>query len=234
MLLPTDLETNLQHVRARIAHAARVAGRAPADVTIVAATKYARVETVAALAAAGVDAFGENRLEAFAARRTALAPLHGLPLTWHFIGRLQSRKSRQLAECADCIETLCTLSAARQMQAASDEGMALPRLFVQVNTATDPAKAGVAPDELAAFLDALPHALSIDGLMTMPALAFDPERSRTAFASLRELAVDMRRKFAGRHELSALSMGTSQDFSVAVEEGATHVRLGRILYGQPE
>jgi uncharacterized pyridoxal phosphate-containing UPF0001 family protein len=110
----------------------------------------------------------------------------------------------------------------------------MPELFVQVNVADDPAKDGLQPDDLEEFLDGLPDGLRVSGLMTMPAFAADPTESRGAFSRLRALAGSMHERFGERHPVTSLSMGTSQDFDVAIQEGATHVRLGRILYVEQE
>lgn len=232
MLLPKPINENVRDAQRRIDVAARVSGRTGPDVTIVAATKYLDVDATHQLLAAGIGTIGESRLDAMLAKQQALTD--AMPARWHFIGPLQSRKAREVAAHVACIETLCSESAARKLAAWADEGNALPQMLVQVNTAADPAKDGILPDALPAFLASLPDQLSVDGLMTMPAFAADAEASRPAFAQLRELAERNREAYAGRHPLRELSMGTSQDFDVAVEEGATLVRLGRILYAQRE
>jgi uncharacterized pyridoxal phosphate-containing UPF0001 family protein len=134
------------------------------------------------------------------------------------------------------IHTLTTHSAARRLaQAAADERLAsLPEILIQVNVDEDPAKDGIAAAQVDAFLDTLPDEIAIAGFMTMPAWAEDPEQSRTAFAQLRGLRDELSANWQGRHSLMYLSMGTSQDFAVAIEEGATHVRLGRILFSGGE
>lgn len=233
MLLPKLINENVLDAQRRIDAAAHVSGRTGSDVTIVAATKYLDAAATKHLLDAGVTTIGESRLDAMVAKQQALGGAD-LPAHWHFIGRLQSRKAREVAGHAACIETLCSDSAARQLAAWVGEGNQQPQLLVQVNTAGDPAKDGILPDALPAFLASLPDQLIVDGLMTMPAFADDAESSRPAFAQLCALAARTREAFAGRHSLRELSMGTSQDFDVAVEEGATLVRLGRILYAQRE
>jgi uncharacterized pyridoxal phosphate-containing UPF0001 family protein len=149
---------------------------------------------------------------------------------WHFIGRLQSREVERIAARAVAIHTLSSASAVRRLERLADSGAQVPELLVQVNTSGDPAKDGLAPDDVAAFLDAMPASLRVNGLMTMPAFASDPELSRPAFRQLAELAAALRVTHGEQHPLRHLDMGTSQDAVVAVEEGATIVRLGRSLF----
>ena len=180
--------------------------------TIVAATKYVAVEDMPALAEAGVEVVGENRLQDLAAKHA----LYGDAFRWHFIGHLQSRKARDVSALCELLHSLDSLKAARRVE--------IPAL-VEVNLSGEATKGGVPPEELGAFLaDVRELGVDVRGLMTMPPLAADPEESRPSFRRLRELA--------GEHGLSELSMGTSQDYRVAAEEGATLVRIGSILYGR--
>jgi uncharacterized pyridoxal phosphate-containing UPF0001 family protein len=149
---------------------------------------------------------------------------------WHWIGHLQSREAPAIAQRVASIHSLCSESAARRLAG----GAASVELLVQVNVDGDPAKDGIAPAEVGRWLEALPEPLEVRGFMAMPAWAEDPEHSRPAFAALRELRDELAPRVAGRHRLDALSIGTSQDYVVAVEEGATHVRLGRVLYAGGE
>lgn len=180
--------------------------------TIVAATKYVAVEDMPALAEAGVEVVGENRLQDLAAKHA----LYGDAFRWHFIGHLQSRKARDVSALCELLHSLDSLKAARRVE--------IPAL-VEVNLSGEETKGGVPPEELGTFLAGV-RELGVDvrGLMTMPPLAADPEESRPYFRRLRELA--------GEHGLAELSMGTSQDYRVAAEEGATLVRIGSILYGR--
>ncbi|MCZ4495777.1 MAG: pyridoxal phosphate enzyme YggS family, partial [Thermoleophilia bacterium] len=218
---------SVSRVRARVNEAAATSGRAPGSVRILAAVKYVDAAACAALVAAGIEDLAENRLASLAEKQAAA---HGA--TWHFIGRLQSREAASVAAQVDVIHTLCSDSAARRLAAV--DGPTPARLLVQVNVDDDPAKDGVPAADVEAFLDALPAPLVVSGFMTMPALTADPAQSRRAFAELRELRDRLATTFAGRHELAELSMGTSQDYEVAIEEGATHVRLGRILFAGAE
>ena len=177
-------------------------------VTVVAATKYVSVADMAALADAGVEVVGENRAQDLEAKHA----VYGGAFRWHFIGHLQSRKTKTVNRICELVHSLASESAARRL--------AVPAL-VEVNLSGEPTKSGVAERDLEAFLSLYP---GVRGLMTMPPLADDPERSRPYFRRLRDLTE--------HHGLQELSMGTSQDYRVAVEEGATLVRLGSILYAR--
>ena len=176
-------------------------------VTVVAATKYISVEDMAILAEAGIEVVGENRAQDLAAKHAA----YGTAFRWHFIGHLQSRKAATVNETCELVHSLSSESAARRLT--------VPAL-VEVNLSGERTKSGVLPEHLEELLALYPD---VRGLMTMPPLVTDPEASRPHFRRLRELAQ--------MHGLAELSMGTSQDFRVAVEEGATYVRLGSVLWG---
>lgn len=207
------VRSNLATVREQIAAAAARAGRDPREIEIVVAGKYVPVADLAALAQAGVTVVGENRAQDLQAKVAA----HGDAVTWDFIGHLQSRKVKVVAPLVRMIHAVSTDSVLEQLGRHAPTGL---EVLVEVDVAGEDAKAGIAPDELAAFVERCPVAVA--GLMTMPPLAADAEDSRRWFSALRELA--------GRHELRALSMGTSQDYEVAVEEGATIVRIGTKLF----
>jgi pyridoxal phosphate enzyme (YggS family) len=180
-------------------------------VTVVAATKYLTVEQMGVLAEAGIEVVGENRAQDLLAKHRAYGPV----FRWHFIGHLQSRKAPLVSELCELVHSLDSLSAARRLT--------VPAL-VEVNLAGEASKSGIAPAELPGFLAAVRDlGVEVRGLMTMPPLATDPERSRPRF---RELAL-----LAAEHGLPELSMGTSQDYRVAAEEGATFVRIGSGLFG---
>jgi uncharacterized pyridoxal phosphate-containing UPF0001 family protein len=175
-------------------------------VTIVAATKYLSLEELAVLAEAGVEIVGENRAQDLEAKHAR----YGDAFRWHFIGHLQSRKAPLVSALCELCHSLASESAARRLT--------IPAL-VEVNLSGEPTKSGIAPDELPRLLELYPD---VRGLMTMPPATDDPEGSRPWFRRLRELAE--------AHGLPELSMGTSQDYRVAVEEGATYIRLGSTLY----
>jgi len=173
---------------------------------VVAATKYVSVGELGALAEAGVEVVGENRAQDLQAKHAA----YGNAFRWHFIGHLQSRKAPLVSELCELCHSLASESAARKLT--------IPAL-VEVNLSGEPTKSGVAPEELPQLLELYPD---VRGLMTMPPASDDPESSRPYFRRLRELAE--------QHGLRELSMGTSQDYRVAAEEGATYVRVGSVLW----
>jgi PLP dependent protein len=216
---------NLATARESIADAARRSGRDVAAVELLAAIKYVEAEDLPVLAEAGIALVGENRVEQLLAKQAAGRE----PFTWDFIGHLQSRKARDLVGRVRLVHSLSTLSAAERLERASERPIAC---LVEVNVAGEDSKEGLAPQRLDEFLAAvaeLEH-VRIEGLMTMPPLAADAEGSRRHFAALRELAAELGGRWSGRHSFDRLSMGTSQDYAVAVEEGATIVRLGSTLY----
>ena len=184
----------------------RIRGEVGEAVTIVAATKYVTLEEMAVLAEAGVEVVGENRAQDLEAKHTA----YGDAFRWHFIGHLQSRKAKVVNRICELCHSLGSESAARRLS--------VPAL-VEVNLSGEDSKSGIAPEELPAFLDLYDD---VRGLMTMPPSTSDPEASRPYFRRLRELAE--------AHGLRELSMGTSQDYRVAAEEGATLVRIGSVLW----
>jgi pyridoxal phosphate enzyme (YggS family) len=203
------VRSNLERVRAEIAQA----GRDPDAVQILAAVKYVPVDGLGVLADAGIELVGENRAQDLAAKAQAYPGR----FTWDFIGHLQSRKVRQVLPHVRYIQTVASDSVLAQLER---HGTAETEVMVEVNIARESGKSGIDPDELPAFIERCP--VTVVGLMTMPPLAADPDASRPHFAALRELAE--------RHGLRQLSMGTSQDYVVAVQEGATIVRLGTSLY----
>jgi pyridoxal phosphate enzyme (YggS family) len=184
----------------------RIRGELGSEVTIVAATKYVAAEGLGALADAGIEVVGENRAQDLAAKHA----LHGDAFRWHFIGHLQSRKAAIVNELCELCHSLSSESAARRLE--------IPAL-VEVNLSGEESKSGVPEGDLEDFLGLYEN---VRGLMTMPPETRDPEASRPYFRRLRELAE--------RYGLRELSMGTSQDYRVAAEEGATMVRLGSVLY----
>jgi pyridoxal phosphate enzyme (YggS family) len=204
---------NADRIRGEIDAAARRAGRDPADVELLAAVKYVELEDIGALLEAGVTLLGENRAQELEQKAAAWPDAR-----WHFIGQLQSRKVKQILPLVELIHSVASDSALRQLER---HGTPDTEVLVEVNVAGEDAKAGIDPDELPGFLERAP--VRVVGLMGMPPFADDPEQSRPHFRALRELAQ--------RHGLRHLSMGTSQDYAVAVEEGATIVRVGSVLFG---
>jgi pyridoxal phosphate enzyme (YggS family) len=175
-------------------------------VTIVAATKYVSVEELAVLGEAGIEVVGENRAQDLEAKHAVYADT----FRWHFIGHLQSRKAKTVNAICELVHSLSSESAAKRLE--------IPAL-VEVNLSGEETKSGVSEGELDALIAAYPD---VRGLMTMPPETDDPESSRPYFRRLRELAAD--------RGLKELSMGTSQDYRIAVEEGATLIRIGSVLY----
>ena len=216
-------------VLARIGEAAERAGRDPAAVTLVAVSKTHPADVAQAAIDAGLAVLGENRVQE--AVDKAAATRGG---TWHLIGPLQANKVRKAVEAVDVIESVDSLELATRLDRIAGEVRAGRRfpVLLQVNVADDPAKAGFTPDAAAAALGELldlPH-LRVDGLMTIGRLVDEPEESRPTFVALRELGERLRAhdRRLGRE----LSMGMTDDYQLAVEEGATIVRVGRALFGE--
>jgi PLP dependent protein len=206
-LRPERIRDNLERVRDRIA----AAGRDPAEVEILAAIKYVSADELPALAEGGIELVGENRAQDLLTKRAA----HAGDFSWDFIGALQSRKVKDIAPAVRLIHSVASESALLQL-----ERHPAREVLIEVNVAGEESKAGIEPADLARYIEACP--VPVTGLMCMPPFTADPEDSRRHFARLAELAAD--------HGLERLSMGTSQDYAVAVAEGATIVRLGSVLY----
>jgi PLP dependent protein len=200
---PAKIAANLERAREK----------AGEGVEILAATKYVPLEEMGALAEAGVELVGENRQQDLAAKHERW----GAHFQWDFIGNLQSRKVKSILPLCRLVHSVATDSALEQL---GRHGSPQTEVLVEVNVAGEEGKGGIAPSDLAGFVERCPA--KVVGLMTMPPFSTDPEDSRPYFARLAELA--------GEHGLSRLSMGTSQDWQVAVEEGATIIRLGTALY----
>jgi pyridoxal phosphate enzyme (YggS family) len=216
-----DLRANVERVREAIARACGRAGRSPDDVLLVAVSKTVEAEQIRLAVAAGIPALGENRVQEAREKIETL----GHPVPWHLIGSLQTNKAKEAARLFDWIHSVDRVELAREL---SRRARALDRtldILIQVNLGEEPQKAGVAPGELKALLDAMTglESLRIRGLMAIPPAVETPEAARRFFRRLREL-----RDGAG---LEHLSMGMSADFEVAIEEGATMVRVGTALFG---
>jgi len=214
-----QVRAGLLRVRADLDEACARAGRDPAGVEVLAATKYVALEDLPVLAAAGVGLVGENRAQDLQAKVAA----HGELFEWDFIGQLQSRRVRQIVPHVRLIHSVASESALRELERHRDSARDGLRILIEVNVAGEAGKAGVAPEQLDAFIAAAP--VPVAGLMTMPPLSGEAQDSRRWFAALRELAE--------ARGLEQLSMGTSQDYAVAAEEGATIVRVGASLYAGP-
>lgn len=210
----------LSIVRERIAAACAHAGRSPDDVTLIAVSKGFGVDAMREAIAAGVTDIGENRLQEFVDKHAALTDVSGV--RWHMIGHLQRNKVKAAIELFDIIHSVDSL---RLAEAISNRALSNVSVFLEVNVAQEPTKAGFTLSELPdAFHEARQLHLDILGLMTVAPLTADPEEARPVFRQLREAAHDL--------GLKGLSMGMTNDYEIAIEEGATHVRIGRAIFGE--
>jgi len=218
-----------QTVLARIADACAVVGRDPSDVTLIAISKTVPADRLQAAVAAGLTTLGENRVQEAAEKVPALTGV-----TWHLVGPLQSNKARRAIELFDVIQSVDSVELGQRLDRLVGEvrpGRPMP-VLLQLNVDDDPAKAGFEVGELAAALEALAvcESLALQGLMTIGRLVADPDLARGTFRRLRDVSERLR---ADGHALGPeLSMGMSDDYAIAVEEGATIVRVGRALFGE--
>lgn len=229
-----ELERNLASVEEAIGAACRRIQRSRSEITLIAVTKMHPPEAIAAAAELGVTHIGENKVQEFEAKQpewTALKDKY--PLRSHLIGHLQSNKSAKAAALFDAIDSVDSLRLAERLNAAAASGRTLP-VLIEIKLSDEESKSGLAPEgaEIEALLDGLPELthLQVRGLMTVPPYLRDAEAVRPYFRRLREL----RNKYVQRHpklKLDALSMGMTHDYAVAIEEGATEVRLGTALFG---
>jgi PLP dependent protein len=229
MVERTEIALNLEQVRKRIARAAERAGRRADEITIIAVSKTFPAEAIRAAYAAGLRHFGENRVQEWESKRPGVASLDAI---WHFIGHLQSNKARHAAYLFHRVDSVDDLALAKRLDAAAAaEGKNLP-VLIEVRLGNEPTKSGVAEKDLPSLAEAIAPFGHLDlmGLMTIPPLVDDADQVRPYFRKLREL-----RNATSRHlgrKLPVLSMGMSHDFELAVEEGATEIRLGTALFGE--
>ena len=224
----TGIDERLAEVRARMAEASRKAGRKPEETELVAVTKTHPPEALQEALAAGQTLFGENRVQ----EARAKMPLVSSRARWHLIGHLQKNKVRQALAVFEMLHGIDSLELARDVQRIADEDGQRPRVLLEVNVAGEASKFGYQPEQLLAEwgeLAALPR-LEIHGLMTVPPYTTDPEKARPHFRRLRELKTRCEDLLGA--PLPHLSMGMSGDFEVAIEEGATLVRIGTALFGK--
>lgn len=228
--LADRLRANRERVLSRVAAAALRAGRDPGGVTLVAVTKSVPAAVARVLAeATGARDFGENRVAAGLEKKEALASVSP-PVRWHLIGHLQTNKARRAVETFDVIHSVDSLHLAAAIGRAASAAGRIVNLFVQVNVSGESTKSGFEPGALPGALRAIRDegGVHVLGLMTMAPFSEDPEAARPVFRALRELAAAA--EASGGAERLALSMGMSQDFEIAVEEGATHLRVGTALF----
>jgi len=239
-----DLAQRIADVRCRIKRAAERSGRDPASIRLIAVTKGVGVPAIAAAAAAGVREFGENRVQEAVAKMACVAPESDLrgnrqhegggvrSWVWHLIGRLQTNKVRAAVGRFEVIHSVDTLRLGEAIEAVASAAGMRQRVLVQVNVGHEPQKGGVEPSELQPLIKALArHAhVQVEGLMTIPPVSADPEGSRPYFRELRRLGQVVEGEVPGI-KMVDYSMGMSDDFEVAVAEGATMVRIGRAIFG---
>jgi hypothetical protein len=228
--LESAIAARLSEVRGRLARAAGRAGRDPADVRLVAVSKTFGYEHIRAAAAAGQTEFGENRVQ------EALQKIAGSTeseIRWHLVGHLQSNKARKAATSFACIHSLDSVGLLEQIERAAAEAGVTPELLIEVDLAGEASKHGVKPEGVPPILEraARCRAARVTGLMVLPPFSAEPEGARPYFRRLRELGDRLRAEGVDPSMLRDLSMGMSHDFEVAVEEGATIVRVGTAIFG---
>ena len=223
----TALADRLQSARDRVAAAARRAGRDPSDIRVVVVTKRHPVSALARVVDAGATDLGENFVQELVAKQSALSEA---PIQWHFIGRLQRNKVKGVVGRVALIHAVDSARLVEAIARRAETISTVQRILIAVNLSSEPHKTGVAPDDVEALLTQVTGLRSVrcDGLMTMPPLVQDAELNRVHFRALAQLRDRLARDSC---KLSVLSMGTSCDFEVAVEEGATLVRLGTVILG---
>ena len=229
--LQETIAANLADVRSRLARASERAGRAPSSVRLIAISKTHPADHVRAAFAAGQTRFGENRVQEALEKIGVSADM---PIEWHLVGHLQTNKARKAAGAFACIHSIDGAELLRRVDDAAAEADSTPELFVQVDLAGEPTKHGATSEALLSIFEAAGgcRAAVVTGLMVLPPFTSDPEDARPYFRRLK----DVRDELAGRgvppSMLRELSMGMSHDFEVAIEEGATLVRVGTAIFGE--
>lgn len=234
MAAKAAIEQNIARVRERIVRAAESTGRSAGEITLVAVSKTFPAEAVRAAYEAGVRHFGENRVQEFEAKRTAFGDLNAI---WHMIGNVQSNKARKVAGLFARVDTIDRFSIAEKLDTAVAEGARGERLsiLIEVKLGGEQTKSGAEEAALAQLAEDVAQKcpnLELRGLMTIPPYADDAAQARPYFRKLRDLRDELQRKIGA--QLPALSMGMSHDFEVAIEEGATEVRIGTAIFGERE
>jgi len=226
-----DLESNLKNINQRIKEAAERSGRDPYDIKLVAVTKRVETQRIEQALALGIDTFGENYAQEFRDKSKILAEKLDDKINWHFIGRLQKNKVKYIVGKVEMIHSLDSLSVAKEINKRAESLEIKVPVLIEVDTGGEESKGGVTPTGLKDFLNELKELSSIvvQGLMTMPPYFDNIEMARPYFIKLRELRDDLLPSFP---HLKQLSMGMSGDFEVAIEEGATIIRVGSAIFGE--
>jgi len=224
---------NLEWVKSRIAKAAKKAGRSPLSIRLVAVSKTVPIEKIIEAREAGAELFGENRVQEALEKIDRLGQSGQGGPEWHFIGHLQKNKVKQVVGRFGLIHSVDSTALAQVINEKSLAGNLITSILIQVNVSGEASKFGMAPDELESALRAMSgmSAVKVEGLMTIPPYAPDPEKSRDVFVRLRELRDKMAELGMEGICMNELSMGMSNDFTVAIEEGATLVRVGSAIFG---
>jgi pyridoxal phosphate enzyme (YggS family) len=229
-----SIAKNIAEVRERIAAAARQAGRNPEEITLMGVSKTFSVERIHEAYAAGLRVFGENRVQEFTAKADDLHDLRDAE--WHLIGHLQTNKAAKAAELFDAVDSVDSVRMAEKLNASAESAGKTLSILIEINVGGEKAKSGVAlnSDELEQILRGAPRwgNLKICGLMTVPPYAEDPEGSRPYFRQLRNIRDSIAARTLPRISMATLSMGMSHDFEIAIEEGATCVRVGTAIFGE--
>jgi pyridoxal phosphate enzyme (YggS family) len=226
------IRDRLQRVRERIARAAERSGRTAEDITLIAVSKTFDPHTVQQAVDAGAQDLGENRIQEALGK---VGQING-SVRWHLIGHLQSNKARQAIETFEVIHTIDSIQLAERLDRIAGESNRRPEVLIQVDLAHEPTKSGADENELPAIIETLDSArhLNFRGLMTLPPFFETPEQTWPFFRRLRELIESLNRNRESGRQLTELSMGMSHDFEVAIEEGATMVRVGTAIFGSRE
>ncbi|KGP92785.1 hypothetical protein N780_10535 [Pontibacillus chungwhensis BH030062] len=224
-----DIKKNVETVTEEIKQACERSGRNSSDVTVIAVTKYVSIERTKEAVDAGITHLGENRSEGLQEKFDAM----GSEAKWHFIGSLQSRKVKDVIDIITTIHSLDRLSLAKEIHKRANQKISC---FVQVNVSGEESKHGISPDEVLSFIERLSNYdnIIVEGLMTMAPHTEDEERLRSTFHHLREIKEEVERKGWVHAPCHGLSMGMSNDYQIAIEEGATHVRIGSKLVGRED
>jgi pyridoxal phosphate enzyme (YggS family) len=229
-----SISQNISEVRDRIASAARRAGRRPEEIALMAVSKTHPPERIREAHAAGLRLFGENRVQEFAGKASALADLQGAE--WHMIGHLQTNKASKATELFNAVDSVDSVKLAEKLDGAARSLSRKLAVLIEINAGGESAKSGVAPDsrELEDLLLAAPRfeALEFRGLMTVPPFTDDPDEARPYFRKLRDLRDKISKRELPSVSMDALSMGMSHDFEVAIEEGSTCIRVGTAIFGE--